>query len=717
MKSKRLLTILACIVSLAFILKPVPVFAADAAVIFGSDSYENENGSEFPVGVYINGDNDIGYYRVEISYDPQRLEYIDGASGSENGIIVFDGNGASENVSTMLYFRALSGGESELSISRAMVRVAGSDGEEFNLTELAKVPISINGEDTVTASTAETESASEEKENSSSEDPNVSETETSETAASEKNENGNALSSFRNSDAFFPVVIILPLAGVLAAIIGILAARKKIRKKRLRKEYAQKFNDKQAVSRQITPEQDPQKPTAAGQDAKKQDASGKDDKKQDDAGQDDKKQDAPGKDDKKQDASGQDDKKQDAHGKDDKKQDIDVKTPAAEPAVIEKAEISAEPVIQVKNVSMNFKVSNSSSSGLKDYMIQKVKGKVKYRQLKALDDISFDVYKGEVVGIIGTNGSGKSTLLKIVSGALRPSNGEVITDMRKVQLLTLGTGFDGELSARENVYLNGAIIGYTKDFIDKHYDEIVEFAELQDFMDEKVKNFSSGMVSRLGFSIATVAGAAEILILDEVLSVGDQFFRKKSLDRIKQMIHGGSTVLIVSHGMSTIKEHCTKVVWIEKGKLRMIGDPKDVCEAYANQLNEIKANENGELAYYVEGTLQRDYSGYVKNAKGDAIIVKNGIIDTSYTFAKWVDKNLLFFDKGVLNKKYTGIASTEAKSKVYFKDGVFQNKFCGVLEDADGRFLYFSKGTFDPKFSGEKDGYKIEKGIASKIRK
>ena len=188
-----------------------------------------------------------------------------------------------------------------------------------------------------------------------------------------------------------------------------------------------------------------------------------------------------------------------------------------------------------------------------------------------------------MVGIIGTNGSGKSTLLKIVSGALKPTSGQVIVNRRKLQLLTLGTGFDSELTGRENVYLNGSIIGYSKEFIDKHFDEIVEFAELQDFMGEKVKNYSSGMVSRLGFAIATVGEAAEILILDEILSVGDEFFRKKSLKRIKEMIHGGSTVLLVSHSMPTIRDNCDRVVWIEKGNLRMIGDPKKVCEAYQKQ--------------------------------------------------------------------------------------------------------------------------------------
>lgn len=243
-------------------------------------------------------------------------------------------------------------------------------------------------------------------------------------------------------------------------------------------------------------------------------------------------------------------------------------------------EVTEEPVISIQNVTMKFKISTSDASGLKEFLIQKFKKKVTYRELLALNDVSFDIYKGEVVGIIGTNGSGKSTLLRIVSGALSPTKGRVVVDRSKVQLLTLGTGFDMELTARENIYLNGAIIGYSKKFLDDHFDEIVEFAELGDFVDEKVKNFSSGMVSRLGFAIATAGDAAEILILDEVLSVGDEFFKKKSLARIKEMIHGGSTVLMVSHGMGTILENCSKVAWIEKGILQMVGEAKTVCAEY-----------------------------------------------------------------------------------------------------------------------------------------
>lgn len=255
-------------------------------------------------------------------------------------------------------------------------------------------------------------------------------------------------------------------------------------------------------------------------------------------------------------------------------------------AAVPEGRAGEEPVIAVKDVTMQFRIAMNNVSGIKEYVIQLLKKQISYRELLALDHVSFNVYKGEVVGIIGTNGSGKSTLLKIVSGALKPSSGEVQCDRRKVQLLTLGTGFDVELTAKENVYLNGAIIGYSKEFIDSKYDEIVKFAELEGFMEEKVKNFSSGMVSRLGFAIATIGETAEILILDEVLSVGDEFFRKKSLKRVKEMIHGGSTVLLVSHSMGTILENCDRVVWIEKGKMKMCGEPKVVCEAYR------KMNEN-----------------------------------------------------------------------------------------------------------------------------
>lgn len=243
--------------------------------------------------------------------------------------------------------------------------------------------------------------------------------------------------------------------------------------------------------------------------------------------------------------------------------------------------------IDVQNVTMEFKREKDEATSIKELLIRTLKRQRSFEMFKALDNVSFTVYKGEVVGIIGTNGSGKSTILKIISGVLSPTEGHVEVDKNKIQLLTLGTGFDFELTGRENVYLNGAIIGYTKEYIDEKYDDIVKFAELEGFMEEKVRNYSSGMVSRLGFAIATVRDTPEILILDEVLSVGDMFFRQKSEARIKEMMHGGSTVLIVSHSTSVIRNNCTKAVWIEKGHLRAVGDPKEVCEAYE------KMNQNG----------------------------------------------------------------------------------------------------------------------------
>ena len=237
-------------------------------------------------------------------------------------------------------------------------------------------------------------------------------------------------------------------------------------------------------------------------------------------------------------------------------------------------------VISVDRVTMRFRQAKDEASSLKEYLIRAIKHQNHYQYFTALEDISFEVKQGDVVGIIGTNGSGKSTLLKIISGALRPTEGTVTTDRKKIQMLTLGTGFDMELTAKENVYLNGAIIGYTKEYIAEKYDAIVDFAELNGFMEERMKNFSSGMISRLGFAIATMRDTPEILILDEVLAVGDMFFRQKSEKRIQEMIHSGATVLIVSHSMDVISKNCNKVIWIEKGVLQMIGEPKAVCDAY-----------------------------------------------------------------------------------------------------------------------------------------
>ena len=204
----------------------------------------------------------------------------------------------------------------------------------------------------------------------------------------------------------------------------------------------------------------------------------------------------------------------------------------------------------------------------------------RYQDEPVLKGLTLDFSRHAVTGLVGANGSGKSTLLKIIAGALTPTAGWVEVDREKVQLLTLGTGFDMELTGRENLFLNGALIGRSRAFLEAHYGEIVAFAQLEGFMDQPVKTYSAGMVSRLGFAIATAGDAPEILILDEVLSVGDMFFRKKSEARIRQLLHGGSTVLLVSHSPGVIRENCTQALWLDRGKLRAVGEPKEVCAAY-----------------------------------------------------------------------------------------------------------------------------------------
>lgn len=360
-------------------------------------------------------------------------------------------------------------------------------------------------------------------------------------------------------------------------------------------------------------------------------------------------------------------------------------------------ETKVRPVISVRNVTMKFRISTSDASGIKEYFIQKMKKQVTRREFLALDNVSFDVFKGEIVGVIGTNGSGKSTLLRIVSGALRPTEGKVKVNRRKLQLLTLGTGFDMELTARENIYLNGAIIGYTEEFINENFDKIIEFAELEEFVDEKMKNFSSGMVSRLGFAIATIGEAAEILILDEVLSVGDEFFRKKSLKRVKEMIHSGSTVLMVSHGMSTIMEHCTKVVWIEKGKMKMVGEPKIVCAAY-QKMHEEDNKENETIYWYTkDGKLSKDYTGFARNKYGIWYVSK-GKVDKFYTGLVKERNNWYYVKNAKLDLNYTGLAKNEY-GWWHVTKGKFNKSYTGISANEYGKW-YVRKGKLDRTYTG-----------------
>ena len=238
-------------------------------------------------------------------------------------------------------------------------------------------------------------------------------------------------------------------------------------------------------------------------------------------------------------------------------------------------------IIEVNNVSMRFKMTKERIFSLKEYFIKFVKGELVFEEFRALTDVSFSVKKGEIFGIIGYNGAGKSTMLKVISGIMNPTSGYIKVEGVISPLIELGSGFDMELTARENIFLNGYILGYSKKFIKEHFDKIVEFSELEEFLDVPVKNFSSGMVARLGFAIATIV-QPEILIVDEILSVGDFKFQEKSENKIKEMLASGTTVILVSHAINQIEDICTKVLWLEHGRVRGYGNTKEICEEYKN---------------------------------------------------------------------------------------------------------------------------------------
>lgn len=243
-----------------------------------------------------------------------------------------------------------------------------------------------------------------------------------------------------------------------------------------------------------------------------------------------------------------------------------------------------QPAIIVDNVSMKFNLSKEKVDSLKDYIIKSIKKEIKYNEFWALQNVSFTVEKGDRVGILGLNGAGKSTLLKVIAGVFKPTEGSVTKHGKMVPLLELGAGFDQQYTGKENIYLYGAMLGYSKEFIDEKYDEIVKFSELKDFIDVPIKNYSSGMKSRLGFSIATVV-SPKILILDEVLSVGDAKFRKKSEKKVLSMFDSGVTVLFVSHSLAQVQRICNKAMILEKGKLIAYGDIDTISKQYEKMTN------------------------------------------------------------------------------------------------------------------------------------
>lgn len=235
--------------------------------------------------------------------------------------------------------------------------------------------------------------------------------------------------------------------------------------------------------------------------------------------------------------------------------------------------------IEINNISVKYIVGDFANVGIKDVIIQKLKRTYVKKEFIALDGISFSLDEGELLGIIGTNGAGKSTLCKVISGIMRPTKGTMAVRGSIASLLELGTGFDGDLTVKENTFLRGAMLGYTREFMNATYDSIIDFAELKEFEDRKFSHLSSGMKSRLAFSIACLV-KPEILILDEVLSVGDGAFRKKSENKMLEIIEGGATTLLVSHSLAQIKRLSTKVLWIEKGKQIAFGETEEICSRY-----------------------------------------------------------------------------------------------------------------------------------------
>ena len=243
--------------------------------------------------------------------------------------------------------------------------------------------------------------------------------------------------------------------------------------------------------------------------------------------------------------------------------------------------MNSENAVELRNIEMHFNMSKEKLESLKEYFLKFMKRQLYFEDFVALDNISFDIKKGDVFGIVGLNGCGKSTTLKVISGILKPTKGTVETCGTIAPLIELGACFDMELTARENIYLNGSVLGYSKKFMDEKFQEIVDFSEMHDFLDVPMKNYSSGMVARIGFAIATVT-TPDILIVDEILAVGDFLFQQKCEERINQMMNDDTTVIIVSHSIEQIERLCKHCVWLEKGKIKMIGDTKEVCDAYKN---------------------------------------------------------------------------------------------------------------------------------------
>lgn len=236
-------------------------------------------------------------------------------------------------------------------------------------------------------------------------------------------------------------------------------------------------------------------------------------------------------------------------------------------------------MIDVDHVTIRFNLASEKIDNLKEYFIKLIKKELMFQEFLAVKDVSLKIKKGEAWALIGVNGSGKSTLLKAISGIMKPYKGTITVNGSVSPLIELGAGFDANMTARENIYLNGAVLGHSKKFMAEHFDEIVEFAGIRQFLDSPIKNYSSGMKARLGFSVATVV-KPDILIVDEVLAVGDFRFRKKCMDRMSELLSGGTTLLFVSHNIDQVRSLCTHAMWLDHGETKASGEVNEVCDQY-----------------------------------------------------------------------------------------------------------------------------------------
>ena len=280
----------------------------------------------------------------------------------------------------------------------------------------------------------------------------------------------------------------------------------------------------------------------------------------------------------------------------------------------------SENIIDVDHLSIRFNLGNVKVNNLKEYTIKRLKHELTFQEFLALKDVDLHVKKGEAWGLIGTNGSGKSTLLKTITGILKPYKGQVRVRGKIAPMIELGAGFDQELTARENIFLNGAVLGHSRKFMEEHFDEIVEFAELERFLNSPIKNYSSGMKARLGFSVATMVDP-DILICDEVLAVGDANFRKRCSERMQQMLSGGTTLLYVSHDIESVKQLCDHVLWLDHGEVLMAGDPETVCDAYSTRLDKV---------YSFRRKLEQDKEQMERGEYVDYLVVGAGLFGSVF---------------------------------------------------------------------------------------